>query len=414
MEKKEYIITSEKGNENYSLYTYTLRKIKEWLENKYKKSFSVNRMFGGTFRNKIYDDLYHNEDGIEALATILEHYEDASFNSAEKDVVFRDDVYNTLLYYPNYELAYAYIKAFLPDGIKSYEVILYADEKKYKNFIEEAKRKEKDRKNSDVIVFTDTMNGLTRVVETITRMVERKDVFMKEEIKESIYKSIDHFFQENETFYTKYNIPHKKGILLYGEPGNGKTTIVKSIAASVKSPVVYWQINEFTSSGSISKVFEECGNLAPAVLVIEDLDSMPAACRSTFLNTLDGATTKEGIFLIGTTNYPERIDKALINRAGRFDRTYEIELPTEELRFQYLLNRGTLDFITAVEIKKIAEETEGFSFVQLNELFITIATDHHHESACEYDKIFKQMKQNNKKATKNDWKTEEKGTLGFK
>ncbi|MFK4996941.1 ATP-binding protein [Bacillus sp. N9] len=79
--------------------------------------------------------------------------------------------------------------------------------------------------------------------------------------------------------------------------------------------------------------------MAPMVLVIEDIDSMPESVRSVFLNTLDGATSKEGIFLIGTTNYPERIDPALINRAGRFDRAYEIKKPTEKLRMQYLLNK---------------------------------------------------------------------------
>lgn len=53
--------------------------------------------------------------------------------------------------------------------------------------------------------------------------------------------------------------------------------------------------------------------------LIEDIDSMPASCRSYFLNTLDGATSKEGMYLIGTTNYPEKIDPALMNRAGRFE-----------------------------------------------------------------------------------------------
>jgi SpoVK/Ycf46/Vps4 family AAA+-type ATPase len=56
------------------------------------------------------------------------------------------------------------------------------------------------------------------------------------------------------------------------------------------------------------------------VLVIEDIDSMPEGVRSYFLNTLDGVTSKEGIFLIGTTNYPEKIDPGLMNRGGRFDR----------------------------------------------------------------------------------------------
>lgn len=58
--------------------------------------------------------------------------------------------------------------------------------------------------------------------------------------------------------------------------------------------MLYWQITEYTSSESVNEVFEAAARLAPMVLVIEDIDSMPQEVRSFFLNTLDGATSKEG------------------------------------------------------------------------------------------------------------------------
>jgi hypothetical protein len=143
-------------------------------------------------------------------------------------------------------------------------------------------------------VPTDGPHGMEKELAPITRMVDR-------------------------TFFKEYQLPYKRGILLYGKPGNGKTTLVKSIAGSVKAPVAYWQITENTCSDSIQEVFQAAANLAPMILVIEDIDAMPQRARSYFLNILDGATSKEGIFLIGTTNYPEQIDPALMNRAGRFD-----------------------------------------------------------------------------------------------
>ncbi len=146
-------------------------------------------------------------------------------------------------------------------------------------------------------------------------------------------------------FSKKYDIPYKRGILLYGTPGNGKTTLVKSIAGSVSAPTVYWQITENTSSYSIQEVFSTVTKMAPMVLVIEDIESMPDYARSAFLNALDGATSKEGIFLIGTTNYPEQIDPALINRAGRFDRAYEIKQPDDTLRELYLRKKGLERFL---------------------------------------------------------------------
>src|SRR5699024_3728562 len=86
---------------------------------------------------------------------------------------------------------------------------------------------------------------------------------------------------------------------------------------------------------SIDEVFEMANKMAPVILIVEDIDSMPTESRSVFLNALDGATTKEGIFIIGTTNYPEKIDPALINRAGRFDRAYEIKQPNTVMRKLY-------------------------------------------------------------------------------
>src|SRR5690606_38238233 len=109
------------------------------------------------------------------------------------------------------------------------------------------------------------------------------------------------------------------------------------------------------------EVFSIVAKMAPMVLVIEDIDSMPDSVRSVFLNTLDGATSKEGIFLIGTTNYPEQIDPALINRAGRFDRAYEIKRPTRELRLQYLLHKQMERFMNRGDIEFIADHTENFS-----------------------------------------------------
>lgn len=190
--------------------------------------------------------------------------------------------------------------------------------------------------------------------------------------------------------------------------------MVKSIAGSIAAPVAYWQITEYTNSYSIQGVFSIVAKLAPMVLVIEDIDSMPESARSVFLNTLDGATSKEGIFLIGTTNYPERIDPALINRAGRFDRAYEIKTPTKPLRYQYLLTKKMDAFIDPADIEYMAEKTEQFSIAQLNELYTSAALQWHYEGKIDIDRLIDNLAEANKKSKTQQWESDEYETkMGF-
>ena len=263
-------------------------------------------------------------------------------------------------------------------------------------------------------VLTDTEDGLERTNEQITQQINREDVLLEDHVKTDIFRSIDEFFLKSGTFFKQYDIPYKRGILLYGSPGNGKTTLVKSIAGSVSAPIVYWQITEYTSSYSIHEVFSSVKKMAPMKLVIEDIDSMPLESRSVFLNTLDGATSKEGIFLIGTTNYPEKIDPALINRAGRFDRAYEIKQPDDRLRSDYLRKKNFSQFVDEQTLDRLTKKTKGLSIAQLNELYMSVALQWHYEKHVDIDKIVSDLLENHKRTMKQDWETDQyEAQLGF-
>ena len=179
----------------------------------------------------------------------------------------------------------------------------------WNGFFTYVKNRQRENDQQHVMIFTDTKEGMEANRELITQSVSRDEVTMENALKTEIFRMIDEFFSQDRSFFQTYRIPYKRGILLYGKPGNGKTTLVKSIAGSTKAPIAYWQITEFTHSSSIEEVFAAAVRMAPMVLVIEDIDSMPERARSYFLNVLDGATSKEGVFLIGTTNYPEKIDQ---------------------------------------------------------------------------------------------------------
>ncbi|WP_233711262.1 AAA family ATPase [Lederbergia citrisecunda] len=352
------------------------------------------------------------------LSNIYDYVETGSItfknSGAQQGFVIKPAINNSVYFYPDYHVAFVRLPIYQSYTDYERQFIFAENDQCLLAFIKYAYERQREMMNNSISVFTYTEDGVERTHEEITQQVSRDDVLLEEELKNEIYRSIDQFFNESGDFFKTYHIPYKRGILLYGHPGNGKTTLVKSIAGSVSAPVAYWQITEYTTSYSIKEVFSIVAKMAPMILVIEDIDSMPESARSVFLNTLDGATSKEGIFLIGTTNYPERIDPALMNRAGRFDRAYEIKNPNYDLRLQYLYSKKMDRFINETDMMYIAERTEKFSVAQLNELYTSAALQWHYEHSIDIENLIKNLETANKKARNQEWNMDDHSSkVGF-
>ncbi|WP_127531330.1 AAA family ATPase [Paenibacillus kobensis] len=378
----------------------------------------LNERYGGQFQiysednsndvwSSLEDDIRSGYAGIEHATSVYDLVETREFRfvvDAEPEQSGYDirlATRNNVFVYPEYRVAFARMPVMQRYGL-GYEDIIFSENDNGLTRCLNAMR-QRQLANREIVVFTDTSDGLDRKREASAKAVTRDDVFLDESLKAQIYRSVDEFFSKDRGFFQTYGIPYKRGVLLYGKPGNGKTTLVKSIASTVAAPIAYWQITEHTSSGSISEVFQAAVNMAPMVLVIEDIDSMPASCRSFFLNTLDGATSKDGVFLIGTTNYPERIDPALMNRAGRFDRAYEVKLPDEATRCAYMIRRGMGRLVDETYIAQAARQTEGFSLAQLSELYVSAALQQHYEHAVDLQRLIDEMKSDYSKSRSGDW-----------
>jgi hypothetical protein len=194
---------------------------------------------------------------------------------------------------------------------------------------------------------------------------------LKEEIREDIHR----FFAAQAT-YEEYGIPWKRGILLVGPPGNGKTLTVKALVNSVSVPCLYvknFRAHHGVDEISIRAVFDRARRMAPCILVLEDLDAqLTPQNRSFFLNELDGFALNRGILTLATTNHPERLDPAILDRPSRFDRKYPFEVPElpERLAYLALWNAALKPALRLSEegIGVIADQTEGFSFAYLKEL----------------------------------------------
>ncbi|KAJ7750905.1 P-loop containing nucleoside triphosphate hydrolase protein [Mycena metata] len=208
------------------------------------------------------------------------------------------------------------------------------------------------------------------------------DVILKDDFKTGLQKDIYGFFK-SEPVYKKFAIPWKRGIIMYGPPGNGKTisikVIMKTCDAQGFAPLYVKSFQHFMGEEyAMAEVFEKARQLAPCVMVLEDLDALITdRNRSFFLNQLDGLQGNDGLLVIGTTNHFERLDPGLSTRPSRFDRKYLFDDPDLEERTLYaqywqnkLKSNEEIDFPDAL-VDEAAEQTDKFSFAYLKEVFVS-------------------------------------------
>lgn len=205
-----------------------------------------------------------------------------------------------------------------------------------------------------------------------------EDLILADDLKASIREDFASFLG-SEDRYNRLGIAWRRGALMIGPPGNGKTHCVRALLKELNVSSLYVQSlshKHYTDEQMWRQVFERARGLRPCVLVLEDLDSLVnEENRSFFLNQLDGLEQNHGLIVLATTNHPERIDSAIIDRPSRFDRKYHFKLPTREGRLNYLQAwQSKLEQETSWqrdEVEGIADACDGFSFAYLKELIIS-------------------------------------------
>jgi len=190
----------------------------------------------------------------------------------------------------------------------------------------------------------------------------------------------------------KYGVSPIKGVLLFGPPGNGKTMLLSSILNGMKDVTVLQisaseLINEDPRNAisAIRKIFNRAAENTPAVILIDEVDSMIPARREAseqaiqltneILQQIDGVKETDGIIIVGATNRPEALDTAML-RPGRFDKLIYVRPPNEKERaemFDLYLKTAPLD--SGVDTTELGKESDGFTGADINNICREVKTE---------------------------------------
>lgn len=201
-----------------------------------------------------------------------------------------------------------------------------------------------------------------------------KDVILAPDVRETLETNVEAFFKAGD-MYKKYNLSYRRGILLVGPPGDGKSTIFKILASQYRD----YSFFMFGFGGRhnddpidpITRMFRRASEYAPSIVLIEDLDRIAdERTMRSLLNLLDGIESNSGVMVLASSNNPEKIDRALIERPSRFDLVLRVDNPDFEQRLAYLRQRfSDIKAATDSVLKDLAEKTDKYSMAMLQELF---------------------------------------------
>lgn len=233
-------------------------------------------------------------------------------------------------------------------------------------------------------MFSKNSGGMMGVGKSTAKMyvqketgVTFKDVAGQEEAKESMNELVD--FLHNPGRYTKIGAKLPKGALLVGPPGTGKTLLAKAVAGEAKVPFFSLSGSDFVEmfvgvgASRVRDLFKQAQQMAPCIIFIDEIDAIGKSRDSHYggsndereqtlnqlLSEMDGFDSSKGLVILGATNRPEVLDKALL-RPGRFDRRIIVEKPDLKGRVDILkVHSKDVLMDETVDLDGIALATSG-------------------------------------------------------
>jgi|SRR5579864_179211 len=203
------------------------------------------------------------------------------------------------------------------------------------------------------------------------------DIILSEKLKTEIRQNLSNLI-EHRSIYRDNGLKVRRGLIFSGPPGVGKTNLVKILCATIDWTLIWISPKHLENPRHVSGIMQLAKDLSPSVIVLEDIDLYGSSREMNgnptvlgeLMNQLDGVEGLVDIITIATTNREEVLEKALLDRPGRFDKVVKFGLPETEERLKMLeLFAATIGKDKSFTWKELSEKpTDGMSGAQIREV----------------------------------------------
>lgn len=187
------------------------------------------------------------------------------------------------------------------------------------------------------------------------------------------------FLRHGHAELARYDVTPKRGVLLLGDPGNGKTMACRWLAAECRSNGLEWKAvtaEEYDTARADRNVPSLFQLESPGIILFDDFDTAlrdrqtfgETDKHATFLSELDGLRQKSGIVFLFTSNAAAPDLDPAMRRPGRIDVVIEFPRPDASLRRRLIVERWHAEIQAGVDLAALVAETDGFSFAELEEV----------------------------------------------
>ena len=195
-------------------------------------------------------------------------------------------------------------------------------------------------------------------------------IVLPDTASEQVLQEIEKFWGLKEQF-DNHGFIHKRGILLWGDPGSGKTATIQLLLKSIieKGNIALFAGNPHVTTNCLQMIRRIEPERA-MIVIMEDLDAMVYEHgEAEYLAMLDGESQVSNVVFVATTNYPEKLDKRFIDRPSRFDTIKLIPMPGSDARRVYLQTKDPT--LKGKELETWVRLSDGFSVAHLKEMIIS-------------------------------------------